>query len=45
MCYLIDCDALGDIYSQKELDSCNVSVVPLLSSKQHPVKVSMMSEY
>ena len=31
---------LGDVYSQKVLDSCNVSVVPLLSSTQHGVKVS-----
>ena len=25
---------LGDVYSQEVLDSCDVSVVPMLSSKQ-----------
>ena len=35
---------LGDVYSQKVLDSCNVSVVPMLSSTQHGVKVSEVPE-
>ena len=35
---------LGNVYSQKVLDSCNVSVVPMLSSTQHGVKVSDIPE-
>ena len=34
---------LGDVYSQKVLDTCNVTIVPLLASKQQGVKVSAMS--
>ena len=42
--FLLSYFILGDVYSQKVLDSCDVSIVPMLSSAQHRVKVSETAE-
>ena len=36
---------IGDIYNQKALDSYDVSIVPLLSSKEPGVKVKLICMY